>query len=81
MPAPIKTALQEMRQKLDQTEKDVRGLLGFDPASIPSEANQGEIIANIMLAVRHVEDARMRLGKAIQAHDGGESIYDKAPQQ
>jgi len=30
----------------------------------------GETKANIMLAYRHLEDARMRLGKAIQALEG-----------
>lgn len=37
-----------------------------------------EAIANLTLAFRHVEDASMRLGKAIQALDGGVSVYDKA---
>lgn len=36
----------------------------------------GEVIANFMLAYRHLEDASMRLGKAIQAIDGGISVYD-----
>jgi hypothetical protein len=36
-----------------------------------------EAIANSVLAYRHLEDASMRLGKAIQALDGGVSIYDK----
>ena len=36
-----------------------------------------EMAANTMLAYRHLEDAAMRLGKAIQAFDGGVSIYDK----
>ncbi|KKN74448.1 hypothetical protein LCGC14_0390680 [marine sediment metagenome] len=35
----------------------------------------GEMQANIQLAYRHLEDARMRLGKAIQAYDGGQSCY------
>lgn len=39
--------------------------------------NYGEAVANIMLAYRHAEDARMRLGKVIQAMDGGTSVYDK----
>ena len=38
----------------------------------------GETIANVMLAYRHLEDASMRLGKAIQAIDGGTSVYDRA---
>jgi hypothetical protein len=37
----------------------------------------GEAVANIMLAYRHLEDASMRLGKVIQALDGGVSVYDK----
>jgi hypothetical protein len=37
----------------------------------------GEAIANIMLAYRHLEDASMRLGKCIQALNGGVSVYDK----
>jgi hypothetical protein len=42
-----------------------------------AKRQDGEMKANIMLAFRHLEDAKMRLGKAIQAHDGGKSIYDK----
>lgn len=37
----------------------------------------GECRANLTLAFRHLEDARMRLGKAIQAIDGGVSVFDK----
>jgi len=40
-------------------------------------ADFGEMKANIMLSYRHLEDARMRLGKAIQALEGGVSIFDK----
>lgn len=40
-------------------------------------ADRGEVAANIMLAYRHLEDASQRLGKAIQAADGGASVYDK----
>jgi hypothetical protein len=43
----------------------------------PGESVPGEAIANIVLAYRHLEDASMRLGKAIQALDGGVSVYDK----
>lgn len=34
-----------------------------------------EMRDNLTLAFRHLEDARMRLGKAIQASDGGTSVY------
>lgn len=36
-----------------------------------------EMHANLMLAFRHLEDARMRIGKIIQAQGGGQSIYDR----
>lgn len=39
----------------------------------------GEMQANIMLAFRHLEDARMRIGKILQAADDGVSILDKLP--
>ena len=38
----------------------------------------GEVGANVTLAFRHLEDASMRLGKVLQALDGGVSVYDKA---
>jgi len=40
------------------------------------KGDKGEIIANVTLAYRHLEDSAMRLGKAIQAYEGGESIYN-----
>lgn len=43
----------------------------------PDPTVPGEAMANATLAYRHLEDASMRLGKAIQALDGGVSVYDK----
>jgi hypothetical protein len=43
----------------------------------PTVGDKGEMIANLMLSYRHLEDASMRLGKTIQAFDGGRSVYDK----
>ena len=40
-------------------------------------ADGGEMKANLMLCYRHLEDAAMRLGKVMQAKDGGKSVYDK----
>lgn len=37
---------------------------------------QEEMEANIVLALRHIEDTSMRLGKAIQAYNGGQSPLD-----
>lgn len=46
----------------------------------PEMADAPEMIANVVLAYRHLEDARMRFGKAIQACNGGVSIYDSTEQ-
>lgn len=43
----------------------------------PDQKAAGEAMANVTLAYRHLEDASMRLGKAIQALDGGISVYDR----
>ena len=45
--------------------------------NLKTGTKKGEVIANIMLSYRHLEDARMRLGKALQADGDGVSIYDK----
>lgn len=42
-----------------------------------AQTQQSEMKANIMLAYRHMEDVTMRLGKVVQAVQGGVSIYDK----
>jgi hypothetical protein len=41
----------------------------------PDLERNNEMRDNLILAYRHLEDARMRLGKAIQASDGGASLY------
>jgi hypothetical protein len=38
-------------------------------------SDQEEMKANLVLAFRHLEDARMRLGKSVQSFDGGQSCY------
>lgn len=45
--------------------------------TLPDTADRGEMIANIMLGYRHLEDCIMRCGKVIQAYQGGVSVYDK----
>jgi hypothetical protein len=39
--------------------------------------NTAEIMANLVLSYRHIEDASMRIGKVLQARNGGVSVYDK----
>lgn len=51
-------------------------LVGVDISEKP--LNKGEEMEeNLILAYRHLEDARMRLGKAVQAFDGGKSCYSR----
>ena len=37
----------------------------------------GNMHANLTLAFRHLEDARMRIGKVLQALQGGVSVFDR----
>lgn len=37
----------------------------------------GEILGQVTLAFRHLEDARMRVGKVIQYSGDGVSVFDK----
>lgn len=82
---PVVMGYNAMRLLVKNVASDVQ-LLGFEaksrlatarPALCPAEV-AGEVVANLMLTYRHLEDASMRLGKAIQARDGGESVYDRA---
>jgi hypothetical protein len=45
--------------------------------SIRNNIERGEMIANATLSYRHMEDAAMKIGKAMQAIQGGVSILDK----
>ncbi len=68
------------REHLKHQEIQVRCLMDH-PRFKSEEAfkgQHGEMRANLMLAVRHIEDARMRLGKVIQYAGDGVSIYDRA---
>lgn len=56
----------------------VKSVKGWTPEfDNGGKADKSEIIANLMLSYRHMEDASMRLGKVLQAWDGGVSVYDK----
>jgi hypothetical protein len=65
-----------MRGEIEQGKKFVRENM-MDCVIECGPENLEEARANIVLAYRALEDARMRFGKAIQAADGGVSIYDK----
>lgn len=73
----IEKKCEAFRRILKHTADEVL-LLKKDPHFKAQNPSNSEMLANIMLAYRHLEDARMRLGKVIQAYDGGVSCYDKA---
>lgn len=70
----IARACNRLRDELLSVETAARALKkhpGVSAGHDPGEAN-----ANVMLAVRHIEDARMRLGKVIQHCRDGISAFD-----
>jgi len=71
--ASIEDALHALRADIEIVKQEVTAVRIF---ARDTEDN-GELMANIVLSFRHLEDARMRLGKAIQALGDGVSIYDK----
>ena len=71
-----------LRQGIKNTASQVDSLaeaLKSSPRATDSDRQKldSEMIANVILSYRHLEDASMRLGKMIQASQGGVSIYDK----
>ncbi len=71
-------ACTKLRDEIRAIESDVRELKKRS-MDAPNGEWAGEMAANLMLTVRHLEDARMRLGKVIQAKNGGVSCYDVKP--
>jgi hypothetical protein len=70
----IEVNLNNIRGNVLDNEKSTRELV-----SVIQDLNQNlnpEVSANIMISIRHLEDARMRLGKALQYLGDGVSVYD-----
>jgi hypothetical protein len=61
----LRRALKGMEEEIRKVVSDVR--------------DHAEMFDHAKLALRHIEDVRMRLGKVMQYHDDGVSIYDKPP--
>jgi hypothetical protein len=78
-PVTFDEQAQVLRRKLKLIGDEVKELHKSAAFVLPEEfeGQDNEMKANIMLSFRHIEDAAMRLGKAIQAYDGGVSVYDK----
>ncbi len=66
-----------LRSEVKRIAKECKDVKTSKSESSVSEGeDRGEVLANLALAYRHLEDASMRFGKALQA-DGGVSVYDK----
>ena len=79
MEEQLEELCKRLRDDLKKIEMQARSIL--DHSDLKAEntfGNQrGEQKGQAMLAVRHIEDARMRLGKVIQYNGTGVSCYDK----
>jgi hypothetical protein len=83
MDNPVRPSLEqfcsEIRGEIKKTGAAVKDRMQYTIATIPEndKADHREVMANLTLAYRHLEDAAMRMGKVIQANEGGVSIYDQ----
>lgn len=64
-----------LRAFLKNVESDARIVVQYIKDSQESLHDKWECIAQAMLALRHIEDARMRFWKVIQYATTGESTY------
>lgn len=69
----IKASICDIR---DNHQFDCEETKLLEGANIPP-TKKANMKANLTLVFRHLEDARMRLGKVMQAYQGGISILDK----
>ena len=77
----VETLCNDLRTDCKDIEQRIRNLMGDSvfQSEQTFSGQHGEMKAQIMLAVRHIEDARMRIGKVLQYADDGVSILDKEP--
>lgn len=80
----IKATAGLLRHKISNIGDDVKALKANAGTTAVNTAetliDKGEVIANIQLAFRKLEDAQHRLSAAIQEIDGGKSEHVTAPQ-
>ncbi len=78
MEPDIREEATQLRDQCVRLERQTRRLNDHHVFRDPPDydGQHPEMHAQIMLAVRHLEDARMRLGKLIQYADGAVSIYE-----
>jgi hypothetical protein len=77
---PLKEICDHLRAELKKLELVARAIKDNGAFRVEQTfaGQHGEMIAQSMLAVRHIEDARMRIGKVLQYSRDGVSIYDQA---
>ena len=75
----MKQTCNGLREEMKNLGNTVIALMEHPATKAENEyPNQrAEMKANIMLTYRHLEDARMRVGKILQAASDGVSILDK----
>ncbi len=77
-PRSIRTICDDTRAQILRLTGGLELLRRAPPEYMGGLCDPGhEMAANATLAYRHLEDARMRLGKVLQVLDGGTSCYDK----
>jgi len=78
MSEQLKNDCHGMRLEIENLKGQARDMVAAEyQAGVDESFAESEVIANLKLAFRCLEDARMRYGKAIQAMEGGVSIWDK----
>ena len=77
---PIKDRCDALRKDLHWIEIHVRSFKELPETNLDEvyPGQHAEMKAQAMLAVRAIEEARMRLGKVLQYAGDGTSVYDKA---
>lgn len=82
-PSPFEVQCNITRKQIKGVAADLKKFLEVSKSDLKNREraqgeDHGEMLANLTIAYRHLEDASQRLGKAIQASDGGVSVYDRS---
>jgi hypothetical protein len=72
----LKEVCDVLRAEIDAVADRLKGLRQHSALMHVPVEPRGEMFSNITLAYRHLEDARMRIGKVIQHFESGVSKYD-----
>lgn len=80
----METDCESMRSAIKDIGDEVKHLMnhvGLTHADEDFPGQHNEMKANIIIAYRHLEDARMRVGKIMQQIQGGVSKFDKPKEE